>query len=256
MTPFYFQRVQLNFLKAENQTLAVEVSRYIRKGNADSVIVFVHGLFGNVTQTWTCIRTQAYWPELLSRDQAFNSFDLYAVGYSSPVWSSGESLGEVTESVYLRLQHDGVLQYKHIVFVAHDFGGLVVKKLLLKHKDDIPLVRAIVNYGTPSTGSGFLRMATLLSSNKQLRAMIPGEELSNLEYDWRAVNPVIPVFCAYATIPTFGTMVIDRESATAGCTIAFPVDSNQVDLVRPCDTNSISYVVLANVIKKTSASIH
>jgi hypothetical protein len=156
----------------------------------------------------------------------------------------------------MRLEADGVFQYKRIIFVDHDFGGLVVQKLLLMNRNRVTTVRAIVNYGTPSTGSGFFRLATLVSSNKQLLAMRTEEELEHLESSWRAIGSTIPVFCAYATLPTLGTVVVDRESATAGCTQIFPLNSNQADLVKPCDSRSDAYILLANVINKTSNDSH
>jgi hypothetical protein len=70
------------------------------------------------------------------------------------------------------------------------------------------LVRAIVEYGTPSMGSAFARMASLFSSNKQILAMVPNENLSNLASEWREVKPVIPEFCAYETRQTLGMILI------------------------------------------------
>jgi hypothetical protein len=100
-------------------------------------------------------------------------------------------------------------------------------------------------------------MVKLFSSNKQVLAMIPNEEMLNLDNVWRASGSAIRVFCVYETLPTGGTMAVDVFSATLGCNgQAFPVNSNHVDLVKPCDTSSDSYVVFANLIKGTSASTH
>jgi hypothetical protein len=52
-------------------------SHYIRRSNADTVIVFVHGIFGDAKSTWTNSDSRAYWPELITTDSAFDGADVY-----------------------------------------------------------------------------------------------------------------------------------------------------------------------------------
>jgi len=60
-------------------------SRYVRQNpKAKGVIVFVHGLMGDSTTTWTNQSTRAYWPDLISHDKLFDGFDIYVYEYPSP----------------------------------------------------------------------------------------------------------------------------------------------------------------------------
>ena len=58
-------------------------SRYIRKQNENSgVIVFVHGVLGGATATWTNETTKAFWPHLIRDDATFAGFKYLPVRIS------------------------------------------------------------------------------------------------------------------------------------------------------------------------------
>src|ERR1700747_22359 len=59
-------------------------SHYVHRQNADTVIVFVHGVFGGAVGTWTNTGSSAYWPKMLSEDPKFQNDDVYVFSYSSP----------------------------------------------------------------------------------------------------------------------------------------------------------------------------
>jgi pimeloyl-ACP methyl ester carboxylesterase len=85
-------------------------SRYIRRDQGNrGVIVFVHGLTGDSTATWTNDQSKVYWPQLLTRDAEFNGFDIYVYEYPSPVRSTAYSPAEVADNMHLMFQNDGVL---------------------------------------------------------------------------------------------------------------------------------------------------
>jgi hypothetical protein len=54
-------------------------SQYVRRANADTVIVFVHGVFGGAVGTWTNTGSGAYWPKMLSEDPKFQNADVYVL---------------------------------------------------------------------------------------------------------------------------------------------------------------------------------
>src|SRR5260370_32709095 len=56
-------------------------SQYLRRSNFDTVIVFVHGVFGGARGTWTNPATGAYWPNLLLEDDTFKNIDAYVYSY-------------------------------------------------------------------------------------------------------------------------------------------------------------------------------
>jgi len=71
-------------------------SHYVRDDNSDSVIVFVHGVFGNSVETWTT--GSNYWPELLSKDEAFDGSDIYVLQYPTKR-DTAFSIDELSESM-------------------------------------------------------------------------------------------------------------------------------------------------------------
>src|SRR5207245_2427794 len=90
---------------ADSQT----VSQYKRNQNKDRVIVFVHGIFGNAVDTWTCPKG-AYWPTLLSNDRAFDNSDIYVVAYDTPRYGNRMTIDEVVSNLKNRLEYDKVFQ--------------------------------------------------------------------------------------------------------------------------------------------------
>jgi predicted acylesterase/phospholipase RssA len=120
-SPVFIQQAKLYFLQTQNAVLAdaLETPRstpqeregfYIRNNAQHSVIIFVHGIFGDPVQTWTS-KTGAYWPQLLTIDRAFDGFDVYAAGYNSPKFG-GSSVRETAELMFLRLSNDKLFDRK------------------------------------------------------------------------------------------------------------------------------------------------
>src|SRR5580700_686600 len=83
--------------------------RYLRHNtDAKGVIVFVHGLTGDGTSTWTNPETHTYWPDLISHDTLFDAFDIYVYEYPSPRFSRTYSPDEVAENMRLHFDNDKV----------------------------------------------------------------------------------------------------------------------------------------------------
>jgi len=114
--------------------IAQSNSRYIKQtpGN-QSVIVFVHGIFGDSTTTWTN-RNGTYWPELLKSDPFFDTYDAYVYEYPSRFFGSGFSIDEISENMRLIFDTDLITHYKDIIFVSHSMGGLVTRSYLNKNR--------------------------------------------------------------------------------------------------------------------------
>src|SRR4029077_15344359 len=95
--------------------------------------------------------------------------------------------------------------HKRVIFLSHSMGGLVVRQYLLT-KHDLSRVAMLYFYATPTSGSDLTRIAPVISTNPQLRAMLPLEGndfLQSIQDSW--INwqqaQTIPSFCAYETIP-------------------------------------------------------
>jgi hypothetical protein len=101
----------------ELQTL-VPNSRFINKTDgALGTIVFVHGVFGAATATWTNERSGAFFPKLVSRDQAFDGYDVYVYEYPSPTLGTALSIGELAENLRLMLQTERINESPQIIWV-------------------------------------------------------------------------------------------------------------------------------------------
>ena len=70
-------------------------SRYTRRTNSETVIVYVHGVFGGARDTWTNPDTHTYWPDMLLDDPAFKGNDIYVCNYDPPGNWEGQYRQEV-----------------------------------------------------------------------------------------------------------------------------------------------------------------
>lgn len=226
-------------------------SKYIRQDkSATKVIVFVHGVLGNATSTWTHPDSKAYWPALLTQDETFSGSNIYTYEYPSAPLGSNLSINEIAENMRLRLTDDGVLNHPELVFLSHSMGGLITRAFLLKYRDDAAKVKFLQFYGTPTEGSPMAKLATLGSRNSQFKNMFPlhaDSFLADLQRDWLAARFAIRSFCAYERKETFGVLVVDQRSATNLCTERLdPILDNHIDMVKPADARSDVYIAFRN----------
>lgn len=214
-------------------------SRYVReRAGANGLIVFVHGVTGNATSTWTNAKTSAYWPQLVADDPAFADEDVFVYEYPSPKLATAFNINELAED--LRLTLAGPLAaHKRVTFLAHSMGGLVVRQYLIKYRESAEQVGLIYFYSTPTTGSPMAVLTSIFSRNPQLgdlRPMKSDEYLANLQRDWLASAKLreLPAFCAYETLPLITSRVVEQESASNLCNRPLdPINANHVDIVKP-----------------------
>ena len=230
-----------------SSTAGSAASRFVKhQPGSDTLIVFVHGVTGDGTSTWTNERTRAYWPSLVANDPVFATANVFAYEYPSPIAGRSLNINELAEDLRLTLG-EVLLANQRLVFVAHSMGGLIVRQYLIKYREVGDRVALIYFYATPTTGSPMALLATLFSKNPQLgnlRPMKVDEYLGNLQRDWlaAAVLRTIPSFCAYETRPTFSMQIVDQESATNLCNQPLdPIDANHIDIVKPESVNDKRY---------------
>jgi pimeloyl-ACP methyl ester carboxylesterase len=233
-------------------------SRYIRADKRQRVLVFVHGLYGDSTGTWTCARG-VYWPALLLNDPVFQGFDIYVVGYETPYTGNRMSIDELVGNINQRLIHDRVFSdHKNVMFVSHSLGGLIVQRLLLTYRQYATQVPFIYFYSTPETGAQIVTFARLFSADPLLASLIPGDDilyLTNLENEWREARFGIKRYCAYERKSTNGVFVVERLSGTRGCDSAMAIPEDHAGIVKPCTQSADAYIALRNAIasQKTNA---
>jgi hypothetical protein len=88
-------------------------SRYIRNTNADTVIVFVHGVFGDSTSTWTA-PNNAYWPDIVTHDPEFDGTDVFVYQYPTQI-GTRLSIDELADDMKLQFSVKNVENYKKIL---------------------------------------------------------------------------------------------------------------------------------------------
>ncbi len=226
---------------------AIAESHYIRQDARNTgVIIFIHGLLGDAKTTWTNSRTGAYWPELITKDAAFDGFDVYVYEYPSPRLANSYSPDEVADNMRLRFDNDGASKHQSIVFLTHSLGGIVTRAFLMKYRQTALRVKLIYFFSTPTTGSDIARLGALISKNPQfnkVRPMTSDSYLADLQRQWLAAKFPFPSYCAYEKQPTLGQLVVEQQSATNLCNQRLdPIDANHVEIVKPEDVSSVSYI--------------
>jgi pimeloyl-ACP methyl ester carboxylesterase len=220
-------------------------SRYIRKVDAASqVIVFMHGVLGDGTSTWT--NGASYWPNLLTKDPTFDGSSIYVYEYPTNLIKETFSIDEIAENMRLRFEADGVTNHKEIVFLTHSMGGLAARAYLLKYQGVASRVRFIYFFSTPTTGAEVATLATLMSKNPQfgqMRPMQSADYLANLQRSWLDAEFPFPSYCAYEKQKAYGFLIVTQASAASLCNKHLdPIDADHITIVKPAGVNDVSYV--------------
>lgn len=226
-------------------------SHYVRKtAGARRVMIFVHGVLGDSTTTWTNTAAKAYWPQLISEDNDYGGVDVFVVDYPSPKIGFSLGIDELAESLRLTLDANGVTSYPELIFVCHSMGGLVTRAYLTRYRETAKAVRMMYFFATPTTGASVASIGKLLSGNPQFGKMSPMTSdayLADLQRTWLASPQLtaLPSFCAYEARPTFGVKIVEQQSASNLCNRPLdPIDRNHIDIVKPASRVDPMYVAL------------
>ena len=244
--------------KVSHQEGASKFPGFVRKsGNFNGVIVFVHGVIGKAFSTWTNKDSGVFWPDLLTQDATFDSFDVYVYEYPSPFLRTSFNQDEVAEDMRLRFDIDGITKYSEIVFLTHSMGGIVTRAYLLKYQDIAKSkVKFMHFFATPTEGSELSRLGNFLSKNPQFGRMVPitsDSYLADQLRSWHAAQFQIETFCAYEKEPLGPVgIIVNMQSAAALCTGHIdPIYANHIDIVKPRDLTSKSHLVFKSAFAKT-----
>ena len=221
------------------------------------VIIFVHGLTGDATSTWTS-STHKYWPEMLRHDSAFDGQDIYVYEYISPKMTGALSLSQLTDEMHDRLEKDGVLKHDELTFVSHSMGGILTREFILRYQNEIAnKVRMLFFLATPTTGSEFAKLGRF-SLNPQFKNLIPNDDpdsfLNTLEDNWKDLHLGVKSYCVYETQPSWplGQVVVDKSSAVILCGDNWRgIYADHKTIAKPADTNSPSYIYFESSFHKS-----
>ncbi len=230
---------------------------FIRQSTTERLILFVHGFTGDREKSWTHDRKGAFWPALLAEDPVFATADIATYGYPSDMFARNMSPGEVASNQRMQLEtarEDD--PYEQIVFVAHSMGGLIVRSLLLDHRDfiNVPMIHFIA---VPGTGSEIATWASKISDNRQveyLRDLERNGFLQTQMRQWLASDykDAVRSYCAYETVKYRGVLVVKQSSAAALCNQRLdPIPENHVRIAQPADTSADIYVAFKVAYQQT-----
>jgi len=223
------------------------------------VIVFVHGVGGDARSTWVA-SNKAFWPDLIKNDPDFSNFDIYSIGYYSPLLGKASDINELANMVYQVELKDALLKrYSEVYFITHSMGGLVTKaavtKLRLAASDndrDLDKVAAVIFISTPAYGADVADYASWLSKNPQFENMSSNEfntYLKSSEDNWKQViegrtesHKFPKTFCAYETQNIGPISVVKRIYSEPACDgLPLAIDLDHEHIVKPTDREQDIY---------------
>lgn len=232
--------------------------RLLSRGG-DRVIVFVHGVFGDLEGTWRNDRSGAFWPEMLLDDPDMRGFDAVLVGFNSPLFGSSQTLEELSTGVFQRLSDEGVFsKYREIYFIAHSMGGLITQRILITlnspaYVEMLRKVKAVVLLSTPSGGAPIAELASYVSANPQLQDMAPAtlnswiqavqNDIVRLRNARDSVAERYPrMFAGYETLRTHGVTIVSRVYASTQIDQPMmPFDRDHPGIAKPGDRDDDVY---------------
>ncbi|KAJ5902856.1 hypothetical protein N7495_003384 [Penicillium taxi] len=175
----------------------VPVDNYTLPARASGIdIIFVHSLGSNPNTTWrartsinTPDRTEPRQPNKIRKDARIFFYNYDSYWKRDAVYTRLTSVGNsLLEHINGQIHQSKDERSRHLVFVGHSYGGLVIKEALIqaKRRDDFNHImeqtKAIFFLGTPHRGSSFGPWGWLVASALQPLGSNP-LILANLEYD-------------------------------------------------------------------------
>lgn len=162
----------------------------------DVDIVFVHGLNGHPHRTWTSDKGHVFWPaDLLPAVVAGDKARVLVYGYDADLASTADGLSkdkihnhaEQLVAVLSASRQQARATERPIIFVAHSFGGIIVKRALIlsagirghhiSHLRSIFVsTYGILFLGTPHMGSDVAKWRSWLDTIYSAHCLIPSVE--------------------------------------------------------------------------------
>lgn len=258
------------------QSACISPDSMSSSASKSKLIVFVHGVLGNATETWHAPDAESSWPSMLLADSELNGprndgpYEALIFSYKTTLVRYSSNITEVAIQLRAELEKRKALENcEQIYFIMHSMGGLVTKRMLLSlanegETDRLARIRALFFVGTPTYGSKLGSLAKGLSFNPQFQNMEPldiNTYLQTLDHDWQdflrkrnTEGRKFPLsFCAYEATPTFFPWVVDRVSAAPNCdSTPLSIDKNHIGIVKPESRNVEPYPMVKRHILELS----
>ncbi|HDL7644317.1 TPA: hypothetical protein PXO92_000846 [Yersinia enterocolitica] len=237
--------------------------------------IFVHGLDGDLIETWQSPISKEFWPNWLFDD--IPGLAIWTIGYpaAKSLWHRGQAM-HVTDrgrSIYELLVIEEQLKTGDLIFIGHSMGGLIIKQILrvasdrssenqIAH-DFITRVKKVVFLATPHSGSS-------LSSWGQKAGVVfkpspatyslgkDDPNLRDLNLFYRRLvrenntqNLTLVEMQTSLLIGPIKGQIVDPSSADAGVeTDPIPVDADHYSICKPESREKAVYKYIVNFIKE------
>jgi pimeloyl-ACP methyl ester carboxylesterase len=226
-----------------------------QKPPAKVALVFVHGVTGDMIETWTAGNGKTFWGLVDENDELKGKTDAFVFGFPSYVFKPGSfDIQEAANRLHERIKYGKVLDYPAVVFVAHSMGGLVVLRELLTHPEIREKVPVVMFYATPMEGALIAAVGKEFSPNSALSQMTPADGnalLQLIDSEWKQIpdDKRPKVSCAYEKEPLGLTKIVPWSSATRFCTGPTPpIEANHSSIVKPDRPTADAIIYLANAL--------
>src|SRR5712691_10950439 len=108
--------------------VVVPTPHFVKGPGQRKLIVFVHGVLGDMDNTWINPATHASWPDLIANDPDLKDFDVFVYGYSSPAIGEASNIREIADRFGQELKDNNIFaNYEEVDFVTHSMGGIITK---------------------------------------------------------------------------------------------------------------------------------
>jgi pimeloyl-ACP methyl ester carboxylesterase len=251
-------------------SVKVPTSHFVKQSQNRKVIVFVHGVLGDMDNSWVNDVSHTSWPKLISEDPDLAGYDVYVYGYQSPCEGDVSNITQIATRFGRQLQDDEFFSnYDQIFFIVHSMGGLITKRMLAHLNtpveiDKLQRVRGAIFIAVPTAGAGVAQIAAWLSSNPQFRNMDPDVSqafLQAIEQDWSHMtrsrtkeHPFPRGYVAYETkdLAHFRIVPALYTSQESDYT-PMPFDYDHIEIVKPNSIQNDVYKWTKSRILETSA---
>lgn len=167
--------------------------RYFGSPDTDDLVIFIHGLCGDATTTWTNVTTHFGFPQELARDFATRNQPVYVMSFDY-VSRLGESPSILSIADHLEFEIGELLKkhsYRTLRIVAHSMGGLVAREYILRRQPRAhPQLKVtnLVLLATPNNGSELAELGQLIPEHRQVQELQHIDKgntyLESINRDW------------------------------------------------------------------------
>ncbi|MBE7496251.1 MAG: HEAT repeat domain-containing protein [Verrucomicrobiaceae bacterium] len=240
-------------------------------------VVFVHGLMGNLRDTWTH-PTGGCWPEWVAQD--FPEAAVWSLGYNATLSAWQEEsmpLSDRGSSLVDQLCNEGLGTDRPLIFITHSMGGLAVKQLL-RHAESFGVKRweslarntvGVAFISTPHSGANLASFATFVSAvlrtNPQLHDMEKHSSRLRELHAWFLAwvarqNPVCRAWVERQAVKPkvfgvelpAGLIVVDATSGEPNIPgeVAVPLDEDHISIVKLASRDAQLYKGIRGLIRE------